>query len=255
MENRTMAVRISTGFRDKWAGLQATTCASFQGVTGAFVDGGGSADTITDSGNGFITNGFAPNQILFCKGSTTSANDTAVTGAVIQSVTAGTITLLTGIVNTAEAFAAATIITASKGGSLRDIFMDGVLRIYTGSQPTTADAAATGTLLLEITESAGAFVAGAFANGLEFGAASSGSISKSSSETWSDSGITSGTAGWWRFCANAADAGSASTTLARIDGNVGTSGADLNMSTVSIVAGAPYTITTFTLNLPAYYGA
>lgn len=250
-----MAVRLSTGLRNKMLGLQATVVASFQGATGAFVDGGGSADTITDSGNGFITAGFAPGQVLFCSGATTSANDTAVTGAIIQGVAAGTITLLTAIVDTAEAFAAATIIAAAEGGSLKDVFRDGVLRIYSGSQPTNADAAATGTMLLEITESAGAFVAGAFDNGLEFGDAASGAISKASAETWQDAGIASGTAGWWRFCANPTDAGAASTTLPRIDGNVGTSGADLNMSTVSIVAGSTYTIDTFTLTLPAYYGA
>lgn len=250
-----MTVRLSTGMRNKMLGLQAQVVASLHGATGAFVDGGAGADTITDSGSGLIAAGFVPGQILFCSGATTSANDTAVTGAVIQGVTASTITLLTGIVNTAEAFAAATIIAAAEGGSLKDILRDGVLRIYSGSQPTTADSAVSGTLLLEITEDAGAFVAGAFDNGLEFGDASSASISKSSSETWQDAGIASGTAGWWRFCANPSDAGAASTTHARIDGNVGTSGADLNMSTVAVVAGSTYTIDTFTYNLPAYYGA
>jgi hypothetical protein len=236
-------------------GLQATVVASFQGATGAFVDGGAGADTITDSGADFITNGFAPGQVLFCKGATTSANDTAVTGAVIQGVVAGTLTLLTGIVNTAEAFAAATIITASEGGSLKDIMRDGVLRIYSGSQPTSPDNAVSGTLLLEITVDAGAFVAGAFDNGLEFGDAASGQISKASGETWQDQGLAGGTAGWFRLCANPTDAGAASTTLPRIDGSVGTSGADLNMSSTTIVSGSTYTIDTFTLTLPEYYGA
>jgi hypothetical protein len=236
-------------------GLQAAVAASFQGNTGAFVDGGAGADTITDSGTGFITAGFAPGQVLFCKGATTAANDTAVTSAVIQGVTAGTITLLTGIVDTAEAFVAATIITASEGGALRDILRDGVLRIYSGSQPSSPDAAVSGTLLLEISESAGAFAHGAFDNGLEFGDAASGSISKASGETWQDTGIAAGTAGWFRFVGNPTDDGSASTTLPRIDGSVGTSGADLNMSSTSITVGATYTIDTFTLTLPEYYGA
>lgn len=247
-------LRLSTGLRDKLLGLQATVRASFQGVTGAFVDGGGGADTITDSGNGFITAGFAPGQILFCKGATIAANNTAVTGAVIQSVAAGTITLLTGIVNTAEAFAAATVIAAAEGGCLKDVFRDGVLRIYSGSQPAAADNATSGTLLAEITVASGAFSHGAFTNGLEFGAAASGVIAKNA-EVWSGLGLAAGTAGWFRLTANPTDSGSLSTTLPRLDGNIGTSGADLNMSSTTIVVGATYTIDTFQLTLPAYYGA
>lgn len=250
-----MSLKLSTGLRNKMLGLQATVVASFQGATGAFVDGGAGADTITDSGNGFITAGFAPGQKLFCKGSTTAANDSAVTGAIIQGVTAGTITLLTGIVNTAEAFAAATIICAAEGGSLKDVMRDGVLRIYSGSQPSSPDNAVAGTLLLEISVNAGAFVAGAFDNGLEFGDAADGAIAKATGETWQDAGLAGGTAGWFRFVANPADDGSASTSLPRIDGSVGTSGADLNLSTVAIVAGSTYTIDSFSLSLPEYYGA
>lgn len=250
-----MSLKLSTGLRNKLLGLQATVAASFQGVNGAFVDGGAGADTITDSGSGLITAGFAPGQVLFCKGATTAANDTAVTGAVIQGVAAGAITLLTGIVDTAEAFAAATIICAAEGGSLKDVFRDGVLRIYSGAQPTSPDAAVSGTLLLEISESAGAFVAGAFDNGLEFGDAADGAISKASGETWQDTGIAAGTAGWFRFVGNPTDDGSASTSLPRLDGSVGTSGADLNMSSTSITVGATYTIDSFTLTLPEYYGA
>jgi hypothetical protein len=250
-----MALKLSTGLRNKMLGLQASVVASFQGATGAFVDGGAGADTITDSGTGFITAGFAPGQVLFCLGATTAANDTAVTGAVLAGVAAGTLTLATGIVDTAEAFAAATIICAAEGGSLKDILRDGVLRIYSGAQPTSPDAAINGTLLLEITVAAGAFVAGAFDNGLEFGDAADGQISKASGETWQDQGLSAGTAGWFRFCANATDAGAASTTLPRIDGSVGTSGADLNMSSTSVTVGATYTIDDFTLTLPEYYGA
>ena len=110
-------------------------------------------------------------------------------------------------------------------------------------------------MLLEITVSAGAFAHGAFDNGLEFGDAASGAISKASGDTWQDQGLAAGTAGWFRFCANPTDSGAASTTLPRIDGSVGTSGADLNMSSTSVTVGATYTIDDFTLTLPEYYGA
>ena len=255
-----MTLRLSTGLRNKMLGMQGEVAAQIAEDTYtsnlAFVDGGGSDDTITDDGSNFITAGFAPGQLIFVYGATTAGNNTAfASGVALTGVAAGTLSFATGTVNTAEAFAATTRIVACKGGSIRDVMMDGVLRIYSGSQPATADTAVAGTLLLEISVSAGAFVAGAFDNGLEFGDAASGAIAKASAETWQDTGIASGTAGWFRFVGNATDAGAASTTLPRIDGSVGTSGADLNMSSTSITSGATYTIDTFQLTLPAYYGA
>ena len=254
-----MTLRLSTGLRDKMLGLQASpiVCSnSLNAGTLAYVDGGASSDTITDSNSQFVIRNLAPGMKIYCFGSTTAANDTAfAAGITLTGVSAGTLTFATSTVNTAENFAATTFLVACAGGSVKDIFHDGVLRIYSGSQPATADTAASGTLLLEITQSAGAFTHGAFDNALEFGAAASGAISKSASETWQDTGIAAGTAGWFRLCANPTDSGALSTSLPRIDGSVGTSGADLNMSSTTITVGSTYTIDTFTLTLPAYYGA
>jgi len=255
-----MALKLSTGLRNKMLGMQGAVAAQIAEDTYtsnlAFVDGGAGSDTITDDGSNFINAGFAPGQKIYVYGATTAANDTAfASGVALTAVAAGTLTFATGVVDTAEAFAATTRIVACEGGSLKDVLMDGVLRIYTGSQPSSPDSAVSGTLLLEISVSAGAFVAGAFDNGLEFGDAASGIISKAASETWQDAGLAAGTAGWFRFVGNATDAGAASTTLPRIDGSVGTSGADLNMSSTSIVAGSTYTIDSFQLTLPEYYGA
>ena len=82
-----------------------------------------------------------------------------------------------------------------------------------------------------------------------------GEIEKASGETWQDTGIAAGVAGYFRFVANPTDGGGGSTTLPRIDGSVGTSGADLNMSNTTIAIGATYTIDSFKLTLPEYYGA
>jgi hypothetical protein len=251
-----MALKLSTGLRDKLNGLEATVGGYLIGANGALVDGGASADSITDSGTSFVTQGFSPGDVMFLQGATTSANDTAVTGVRILTVAAGTITFATGTVDTAEAFAAGTVLAYARGGSLKDIMKDGVLRIYSGSQPADADTATAGTLLLEISVDAGAFVAGAFGNGLEFeNDPTGGEIEKASGETWQDIGLAAATAGWFRFYANPTDAGGASTTLPRIDGSVGTSGADLNMSNTTIAVGATYTIDSFKLTLPEYYGA
>lgn len=71
--------------------FQGTGTAQIQGTGIAFVDGGGGADTITDTGNGFIRAGFQAGHKITVSGSTTS--DGAYT---IVSVVAGTITLATG---------------------------------------------------------------------------------------------------------------------------------------------------------------
>ena len=252
-----MSLKFSTDLRNKLLGLQALPVTAINEVITssnlAYSDNGGSEDTITDDGSNFITQNLAPGMKIYTYGSTTPGNDLA--GVTLTAVVAGTLTFATGSLAGTEPFAATTVIVACKGGSVKDIFHDGVLRIYSGTQPSDADQAVAGTMLLEISESGGAFGAGEFANGLEFGAAASGAISKAVAETWQDVGIAAGTAGWFRFCANPTDAGGASTSLPRIDGSIGTSGADLNMSSTSIVVGSTYTIDTFTLTMPEYYGA
>jgi hypothetical protein len=128
-------------------------------------------------------------------------------------------------------------------------FANGVIDIYSGTQPATADSAATGTLLGTVTLNSGAFVPGVSTNGLTFAAASSGSVSKSG--VWSFNGIAEGTAGWFRLRGNAADAGAISTVLPRLDGSVAVSGADLNLSSITIATGAPTTIDSFVWTQPA----
>ncbi len=251
-----MALKLSTGLRNDMNGLKATVGGAVIGVDGALVDGGVNADTITDVGTSFITEGFSPGDVLFLMGCTTGANDVAVTGAVIQAVVAGTLTLLTGIVNTAEQFLAGTVLAYARGGSFKDIMKDGVIRIYSGAQPADPNTAVSGVLLLEISDGAGVFAHGAFANALEFeDDPTAGEIEKASGETWQDTGIAAGTAGYFRYVANPTDAGGASTTLPRVDGSIGTSGADLNMTNTTIAIGATYTIDKFKLTLPEYYGA
>lgn len=253
-----MTLKLSTGLRDKLLGFRAVPKGYIHEARYtsnlAYSDNGGSDDTITDDGSNFLTAGFSPNDVLYSYQSTTAGNN--MSNIVCSAVAAGTITVPTGTLAGSEGFAAATILLSFKGGSLKEIFMDGVLRIYTGSAPSTADAAVTGTLICEISVSSGTFAHGAFAYGLEFGSASSGVIAKSASETWSGLGTGGGgTAGYFRLCGNPTDAGSLSTTLPRIQGTIGTSGADLNMTSTTITSGATYTIDTFQLTIPEYYGA
>jgi hypothetical protein len=213
-------------------GMQAKPAAIKIGATLAYVQG--SPDTITDSGNGFITAGFAPGQSLFSFGATTAGNDLA--GATVVSVTAGTITLsTTNALAGSEAFPAGGVLLACTGGSLRDVFANGVLRIYGGTIAATADSAITGTLICTLTLASGAFTPGSFANGLLFGAATAGVIGMLAGQVWS--GTASGAGGiatHYRFVGNASDNDGATSTLPRIQGSIATSGADATMVSTTI---------------------
>lgn len=128
---------------------------------------------------------------------------------------------------------------------------NGVIHIYSGPQPTTADSAVTGTLLGIVSTDGLPFAFGTATNGLAFDAASGGSVAKEPDDTWKFSGLENGTAGWFRLMGNPMDNLGASTTLPRLDGSIGTSGADLNLSNISVKAGKPATIDVFDFSIPA----
>lgn len=104
-----------------------------------------------------------------------------------------------------------------------ETFKNGVLAIYSGTQPASADDAETGTLLCLITRDGGAFTPGQPDNGLNFGTPSAGQIDKAAGETWSGTVLADGVAGWFRFYDNSYTTG-ASTTAKRFDGLVGAVG-------------------------------
>lgn len=110
-----------------------------------------------------------------------------------------------------------------------------LLRIYSGSQPADPDAGIGGaTLLAELTCSDPAF--GAAVDVSPGGRATAAAITSDASAN------ATGTAAWFR----AVQSGG----TAEIDGEVGTSGADMNLSTVSIVSGAEVVITSWTVTMP-----
>lgn len=127
--------------------------------------------------------------------------------------------------------------------SIQDIFDEGFIQVYTGTQPTLANDAPTGTLLFTI------YSDGSSA-GITFDDAVSGVLSKAAAESWTGTAVASGTAGWFRLIGN--DDGGASSTLdERLDGAVATSGAELNLSSTSIAASAVQAISTFSITYPA----
>lgn len=104
-----------------------------------------------------------------------------------------------------------------------------LLRIYDGTQPATGGAATT--LLAELTCNA------------TFAPAASSGVLTLNAITADSSANATGTATWFRIV----QSGGSTHVL---DGTVGTSGADLNLSSVSIVATGNVAISSFTITAP-----
>jgi hypothetical protein len=100
-----------------------------------------------------------------------------------------------------------------------------LIRIYDGSRPSTGGTATT--LLAELT------------GGTPFAAGASGGVLTAGSITQDSSANATGTASWFRVATSGG--------TAIIDGNCGTSGSDLNLTTLSIVATQPVSISSFVL--------
>lgn len=119
-------------------------------------------------------------------------------------------------------------------------FDSGLLRIYSGSKPVTANLAPSGTLLVSISLPADSF-----------GAVSSGAIAKNG--TWSDSSAdAAGTAGWFRI-SQTGDTDVQDASYSRIDGTVTATGGggDITLDNTSIALAQSVEITSFTLNAPS----
>lgn len=87
-------------------------------------------------------------------------------------------------------------------------------------------------------------------NGLNWNhPAVSGVLSKEST-AWQMTAVATGTAQSFRFEADPGDTQGVSSTFVRLDGSIATSGADLNLSSTSIVSGGVYTINSWSLTVP-----
>jgi len=122
--------------------------------------------------------------------------------------------------STAIRNAQADAITAAVGGSA-------LLRIYSGTRPATGGTATT--LLAELTCNA------------TFAPAASGGVLTLNVITQDSSANATGTATWFRILTSGA-------TIC-IDGNVGTSGSDLNLNTTAITATDPVAVSSFVITI------
>jgi hypothetical protein len=205
--------------------------------------------TITDNSGAFTPEVLSSGSITIT-GSSGSITNVTVNGV---SVLDSTVTYNTSAAQTASDLAAAinsTLsspeYTASASGAVVTLkALPG-----TGAGPNTYVVAVTSTLTNTPADFAGGSAA---VNGLKLQNSVSGVISKRSSQTWSGNGVANGTAGWFRFKGSISDAGGAdsSNVYIRMDGSVGTSGANLNMTSTAIVTSAPESVSGFSITQPA----
>jgi len=240
-----MTIRRSTPLRNAQAGQRAQIKNVILGKAAiTLVDGGTEFDSIVDSTDGL--GGFSKGDLITLSGCTTAANDGEYE---IMSVAIGTLEIPTASITTAEATVATTILVSSRGGSLSDIMRNCYINIYSGSQLSSADTAATGTLLGTMSIEAGTFTSGTETNGLNFDVAASGVLAKDVLDTWQMDCVAGGVAGYFRVMSNDTLPADGATGI-HFDGSVATSGADLNMPTTTLVAGTTYTLDTFLIAFP-----
>lgn len=120
--------------------------------------------------------------------------------------------------------------TSGLKGALESGSME--LRIYAGTMPTDAnDAIGSATLLVTIKNGA---------SPMTWSTPSGGVISKPSGDTWSGVAVADGVATFGRFV-HAADTGASSTSDIRVQGDVGSVGAFINLDNTAIVNGTVQT--------------
>ena len=122
---------------------------------------------------------------------------------------------------------AATAAQAMAAALATDIGSAATIEIRSGSKPATPESTVTGTLLATVA------ISGSFT-------ASGGSLT--SADPASVTVAASGTAGYFRL--------KTSGGTAKVDGTVGTSGADMNLSSTSLVAGGTVDLGVVTLTVP-----
>ena len=129
-------------------------------------------------------------------------------------------------------------------GSFKNAMDSGFLRLYSGTEPATADAAVAPAVLQCTISDAGA------GGGLTWEAvAVSGVLSKPVSQAWQGAVSPGGTVTFFRFVATGDD-GLLSTSQRRIQGTIDIVGGDLNLSNTLLVNLSIQTINHFNVALP-----
>lgn len=232
-----MAFYLSTGLRNALLGKQvvmAATNAAFAVTT----------NVITPSSGNLLNDGFRPGDYIII---TNTANNNGVF-SILSVHSAGT-SMITNEALATEADNACNIVALGK--DFKGIMRYHVIKIFSGTDPVGADLV-DGSLLVTLTAVSATVTPGTSTNGLEFGTVSGGIIPIGSVAV---SGVvaTGGTAGYYRMYDNAVDGtvDTANLRTRRCQGDCSTTGAEMILSSLTLVQGATVTINTHNITFPA----
>jgi hypothetical protein len=121
---------------------------------------------------------------------------------------------------------------------------NGAILCYSGTQPTSANAAASGTLLGTITLGGGTWAAGNTSNGLVPASPNGGIVAIPGGAVWqamSGGAVAAGTITWARWVGNASDPQTTDSSFLypRLDMSVGTTSGDLQLTVINVIIGTP----------------
>lgn len=247
LQNGSVKNALQNGILEIYSGTQPTT--GDDAVSGTLLC------TFTKNGGAYTAEIRSAGSITLTGGASGSVNTVTVNS--VNVIPQGAVAFNTSLSQTATDLATA-INAGLSSPEYSAVAVGAVVTIYampgTGTGPNGFVVTATLTTITATYINMGTVTAGvAPVNGLTLGSAAAGVIAKTAAEVWQGTAAASGTAGWFRFKGSVTDAGAADAVEAfiRLDGNIATSGANLNMSNTSIVAAAVQTLSTFQLTAPA----
>lgn len=247
LQNGSVKNALQNGIIEVYSGQQPTT--ADDAVAGTLLC------TFTKNGGAFTPEVLSQGSVTLTGGASGSINTVTVNG--VNIIPQGAVAFNASLNQTATDLAAA-INSGLSEPEYRAVAVGAVVTITAmPSTGTTANGFVVTATLTTITATfvnMGTVTAGVNpVNGLTMGSAAAGVIAKTAAEVWQGTAVATGTAGWFRYKGSVVDAGAADAleALLRLDGNIATSGANLNMSNTSIVSGAVQTLSTFQLTAPA----
>lgn len=256
-----MALRLSTGIRnfllqhgslaDALAGGELRIYSGSQPASANNAPSGTLLATITTASGTRTAEVLSTGSVELTGGASGSVDSITVDGVTI---TDGAVAFNSSLTQTAADLAAeinrsqsSPEYTATSSGAVVTI----IAKRGAGAAPNTFVVSGTlSTITATYTDFAGGVNS---ANGLRMGVATGGTIVKHPTDTWTGVGAANGTAGWFRFIGAVADGNGTDALEAeiRIDGQIATSGAELNLPSLSVATSAVQTITSLQFSLPA----
>lgn len=252
-----MTLRLSTAARNMQVGplgLQGAFAKFVVDVySGAQPASGDAAATGTKLGTYSLASGAVTEETLAAQTITVSGSSGSIDG-----VTVGTLSIINAGVpfNTSAAQTASDLCDAINAAGIATATVAGAV-VTVRPRPGVGDAwngKALATSVTTLTATSGGNMTGGVdaVNMLSFAKPAAGVLAKPGGQQWSFNGIAAGTAGWFRV-RTSGDTGALDSTgtWPRIDGNIATSGADMNLSNTTIAVGAPTTLDALQFTMPA----